>query len=110
MEIELSEGGEEFLKKNHVFLSLFFFLYFGGKIKEERSLVFDLERIFLEIESSRRREENFLRKILSFFLFILREMGFFLYFPSLFSMSRGGSNRKNFFKNRIIRQRGRKDF
>lgn len=47
LEIELSGRKEKnFFKKNHIFLSLLFFLllYFRRKTKKEHDLLFDLER------------------------------------------------------------------
>ena len=59
---------------------------------------------------------RFLKKnhvFLFFFLYFrgkTKEERDFLYFPSLFSISRGRSNRENFFRNRIFGGRGERIF
>lgn len=105
-------GRKNFLRK------ILFFFYFRDFFILS-SFAFDLERrtesreFFFQNfwKSNYRREEgkNFLRKILIFFFFILEER-FFLYFSPLFSISREGSNRENFFRNRIIGGRRGKIF
>lgn len=105
---------EEFLKKNSFFFFILeekqrrngifytFLLCFRSREEDRIKRVFFPK--FLEIELSEREGKEFFKKNYLFFFFILG--GFFLYFPSLFLISRRIELRE-FFGNRIIGGRGR---